>query len=260
MAGHAERVAGTLAMNGPAPICFGAGPYLLLRELDRTTAAVRPRGQNGRSHMGQSQTGSDDEPTAAGRALEHRSEAFIAARPIGGHLRGRPPPPRQTTAARKKRETRRPPRPAAAPPTPWKLHRKRMCGGGGGAQPTPAGPGGGGGGGRRGGLGGGPPPPPPPRGPGPTGRDRPRGGGTPPGGGPGPRAPPRGPGGGGPAAPARPRGPRGPPPRAGGGPAGGGPAERGGGLVGARGFEPPTSSSRTMRATKLRHAPTEGAR
>ena len=28
-------------------------------------------------------------------------------------------------------------------------------------------------------------------------------------------------------------------------------------LVGARGFEPPTSSSRTMRATKLRHAPTE---
>ena len=28
------------------------------------------------------------------------------------------------------------------------------------------------------------------------------------------------------------------------------------GLVGARGFEPPTSSSRTMRATKLRHAPT----
>src|SRR6476660_4340416 len=32
------------------------------------------------------------------------------------------------------------------------------------------------------------------------------------------------------------------------------------GLVGARGFEPPTSSSRTMRATKLRHAPTEGAR
>ncbi len=29
-------------------------------------------------------------------------------------------------------------------------------------------------------------------------------------------------------------------------------------LVGARGFEPPTSSSRTMRATKLRHAPTEG--
>ena len=29
------------------------------------------------------------------------------------------------------------------------------------------------------------------------------------------------------------------------------------GLVGARGFEPPTSSSRTMRATKLRHAPTE---
>ncbi len=27
-------------------------------------------------------------------------------------------------------------------------------------------------------------------------------------------------------------------------------------LVGARGFEPPTSSSRTMRATKLRHAPT----
>jgi DNA invertase Pin-like site-specific DNA recombinase len=31
------------------------------------------------------------------------------------------------------------------------------------------------------------------------------------------------------------------------------------GMVGARGFEPPTSSSRTMRATKLRHAPTEGA-
>ena len=31
-------------------------------------------------------------------------------------------------------------------------------------------------------------------------------------------------------------------------------------LVGARGFEPPTSSSRTMRATKLRHAPTEVAR
>ena len=31
-------------------------------------------------------------------------------------------------------------------------------------------------------------------------------------------------------------------------------------MVGARGFEPPTSSSRTMRATKLRHAPTEGAR
>ena len=30
-------------------------------------------------------------------------------------------------------------------------------------------------------------------------------------------------------------------------------------MVGARGFEPPTSSSRTMRATKLRHAPTEGA-
>ena len=29
------------------------------------------------------------------------------------------------------------------------------------------------------------------------------------------------------------------------------------GLVGARGFEPPTSSSRTMRATRLRHAPTE---
>ena len=28
-------------------------------------------------------------------------------------------------------------------------------------------------------------------------------------------------------------------------------------FVGARGFEPPTSSSRTMRATKLRHAPTE---
>ena len=33
-----------------------------------------------------------------------------------------------------------------------------------------------------------------------------------------------------------------------------------GALVGARGFEPPTSSSRTMRATKLRHAPTESAR
>ena len=32
------------------------------------------------------------------------------------------------------------------------------------------------------------------------------------------------------------------------------------GMVGARGFEPPTSSSRTMRATRLRHAPTEGAR
>ena len=32
-----------------------------------------------------------------------------------------------------------------------------------------------------------------------------------------------------------------------------------GGLVGARGFEPPTSSSRTMRATKLRHAPTVSA-
>ena len=31
-------------------------------------------------------------------------------------------------------------------------------------------------------------------------------------------------------------------------------------MVGARGFEPPTSSSRTMRATKLRHAPTENAR
>ncbi len=31
-------------------------------------------------------------------------------------------------------------------------------------------------------------------------------------------------------------------------------------MVGARGFEPPTLSSRTMRATKLRHAPTEGAR
>ena len=31
------------------------------------------------------------------------------------------------------------------------------------------------------------------------------------------------------------------------------------GLVGARGFEPPTSSSRTMRATKLRHAPTVSA-
>ena len=37
-------------------------------------------------------------------------------------------------------------------------------------------------------------------------------------------------------------------------------ARRVGGLVGARGFEPPTSSSRTMRATKLRHAPTESAR
>ena len=36
--------------------------------------------------------------------------------------------------------------------------------------------------------------------------------------------------------------------------------ERGVGMVGARGFEPPTSSSRTMRATKLRHAPTENAR
>ena len=31
-------------------------------------------------------------------------------------------------------------------------------------------------------------------------------------------------------------------------------------MVGARGFEPPTLSSRTIRATKLRHAPTEGAR
>ena len=31
-------------------------------------------------------------------------------------------------------------------------------------------------------------------------------------------------------------------------------------MVGARGFEPPTSSSRTMRAAKLRHAPTENAR
>ena len=31
-------------------------------------------------------------------------------------------------------------------------------------------------------------------------------------------------------------------------------------MVGARGFEPPTSSSRTMRATKLRHAPTESPR
>ena len=30
------------------------------------------------------------------------------------------------------------------------------------------------------------------------------------------------------------------------------------GLVGARGFEPPTSASRTLRAAKLRHAPTEG--
>ena len=29
------------------------------------------------------------------------------------------------------------------------------------------------------------------------------------------------------------------------------------GLVGARGFEPPTSASRTLRAAKLRHAPTE---
>ena len=28
-------------------------------------------------------------------------------------------------------------------------------------------------------------------------------------------------------------------------------------LVGARGFEPPTSSSRTTRATKLRYAPTD---
>ena len=37
-------------------------------------------------------------------------------------------------------------------------------------------------------------------------------------------------------------------------------AEREVDLVGARGFEPPTSSSRTMRATRLRHAPTEGAR
>jgi Resolvase, N terminal domain len=37
------------------------------------------------------------------------------------------------------------------------------------------------------------------------------------------------------------------------------PTQRVMGLVGARGFEPPTSSSRTMRATKLRHAPTEGA-
>src|SRR4051794_618109 len=35
------------------------------------------------------------------------------------------------------------------------------------------------------------------------------------------------------------------------------PFQREGGVVGARGFEPPTSSSRTMRATKLRHAPTE---
>ena len=31
-------------------------------------------------------------------------------------------------------------------------------------------------------------------------------------------------------------------------------------MVGARGFEPPTSSSRTMRAAKLRHAPTEARR
>ena len=31
-------------------------------------------------------------------------------------------------------------------------------------------------------------------------------------------------------------------------------------LVGARGFEPPTSASRTLRAAKLRHAPTESAR
>ena len=31
-------------------------------------------------------------------------------------------------------------------------------------------------------------------------------------------------------------------------------------LVGARGFEPPTSSSRTTRATKLRYAPTDPAR
>ena len=31
-------------------------------------------------------------------------------------------------------------------------------------------------------------------------------------------------------------------------------------LVGARGFEPPTSASRTLRAAKLRHAPTEEAR
>ncbi len=30
-------------------------------------------------------------------------------------------------------------------------------------------------------------------------------------------------------------------------------------LVGARGFEPPTSSSRTTRATKLRYAPTDPA-
>src|SRR5687767_4850133 len=29
-------------------------------------------------------------------------------------------------------------------------------------------------------------------------------------------------------------------------------------MVGARGFEPPTSASRTLRAAKLRHAPTEG--
>ena len=31
-------------------------------------------------------------------------------------------------------------------------------------------------------------------------------------------------------------------------------------LVGARGFEPPTSSSRTTRATKLRYAPTDPVR
>ena len=31
-------------------------------------------------------------------------------------------------------------------------------------------------------------------------------------------------------------------------------------LVGARGFEPPTSASRTLRSTKLSHAPTEGNR
>ncbi len=30
-----------------------------------------------------------------------------------------------------------------------------------------------------------------------------------------------------------------------------------GGLVGARGFEPPTLRSRTVRATKLRHAPSK---
>jgi hypothetical protein len=30
-------------------------------------------------------------------------------------------------------------------------------------------------------------------------------------------------------------------------------------LVGARGFEPPTSASRTLRSTKLSHAPTESA-